>query len=126
MDLREVTTFLSLQCLPPLQQHDRELAFFLLAVIRMSPATIAKNQGMSRMTAKNSKERKKNTAATDRIPKKNVQNVHLATKRTTRRNGVGKALEPTSSPKTLRWRTPNKTNRPPAKVAPTINKQLLS
>ena len=31
----------------------------------------------------------------DRIPKKNIQNVQLATKLTTRRNGVGKALEPT-------------------------------
>ena len=35
--------------------------------------------------------------------KKKYQNVQLATKRTTRRNGVGKALESTSSPKTSNW-----------------------
>ena len=125
MDLIEVTTFPSLQCLPPLQQHDRKLAFFLRALIRMSIATIAKSQGMSKMTAENSKERKNNATTTERIPKKNIQNVQLATKGTTRRIGVGKALEPTSSPKTSGWRWPNKTNHPPVKMAPTINKQLL-
>ena len=48
----------------------------------------------------NLKERRNNAAMTDRILRKNIQNVQLATKRTTRRNDVGKALEPTSSPKT--------------------------
>ena len=47
--------------------------------------------------------------------KKEIQNVQLATKRNTRRNDVGKALEPTSSPKTLNWRTPPLPTRPPAK-----------
>ena len=51
----------------------------------------------------------------DRIPGKNIQNVRLATKQTTRRNDVGKALEPTSSPKTLNWRTPQLLIRPPVK-----------
>ena len=52
------------------------------------------------------KARRNNDAITGRIPKKNIQNVQFATKRTTRRNDVGKALEPISSPKTLNWRTP--------------------
>ena len=56
--------------------------------------------------------------------KKNIQNVQLATKLISRRNGVRKELQPTSSPKTLRWRTPNKTNCPPAKMTPTVNRQL--
>ena len=64
-------------------------------------ATIAKNLDMSRMTAENLSERRNNAATTGRIPKKNIQNVQLATKRITRRIDVGKALEPTSSPKTL-------------------------
>ena len=50
-------------------------------------------------TAENSKERMDNAAMTGRLPRKSIQNVQLATKRTTRRNDVGKALEPTSSPK---------------------------
>ena len=64
-----------------------------------------KNPGMPKMTAENSKERRNKGAMTGRIQRKNIQNVQLATKRTTRRNGVGKALEPTSSPKTFNWRT---------------------
>ena len=60
-----------------------------------------KKQAMSKTIAENSKERRNKNAMADRIPKKNIPNVPLATKRITRRNGVGKALEPTSSPKTL-------------------------
>ena len=54
--------------------------------------------------------------------RKNIQNVQLATKRTTRRNDVGKALEPISSPKTLNWRTPQLPISQPAKKTQTINK----
>ena len=48
--------------------------------------------------------------------KKEIPNVRLATKLTTRRNDVGKALEPTSSPKTLNWMTPRPPISPPAKT----------
>ena len=36
-----------------------------------------------------------------------TQSARLVAKQTTRRNGVGKALEPTSSPKTSNWIIPN-------------------
>ena len=65
-----------------------------------------KNRAMSKMTAKNSSERRNKSATAGRIPRKNIPNVQLATKRITRRNGVGKALEPTSSPKTSNWIIP--------------------
>ena len=71
---------------------------------------------MSRMNAENFNERRNNAAMTGRIPRKSIQNVQLATKRTTRRNDVGKAPEPTSSPKTLNWRTLPPLIRPPAKT----------
>ena len=64
-----------------------------------------KKPDMSRMNAENLNERRNNAAMTGRIPRKSIQNVQLATKRTTRRNDVGKAPESTSSPKTLNWRT---------------------
>ena len=50
------------------------------------------------------KEEQKRNGGQD--TKKNIPNVQLATKRITRRNGVGKALEPTSSPKTSNWIIP--------------------
>ena len=88
------------------QQYDRELASFRLALTQMSFVTIAKNRGMSKMTAENSRERRNKSAMAGRIRRKNIPNVQHATKRTTRRNGVGKTLEPTSSPKTSNWIIP--------------------
>ena len=88
------------------QQHDRELVSFHPASTRISRATIAKSRDMSKMTAENSRERRNKSAMADRIRRKNILNVQLATKRITRRNGVGKALEPTSSPKTSNWIIP--------------------
>ena len=85
---------------------------FRLALTQMSPATIAKNPGMSKMTAENSNERKNNGSTRGRIPRRNIQNVQLATKRTTRRNGVGKELEPTSSPKISNWVFPKLRKQP--------------
>ena len=126
MDLRRGTTFQFQQCLQPLQQNDRELSFFLLALIQMLPATLAKNTDMSRTTAENSKDRRNNAAMTGRIPRKNIRKAQLATKRSTRRNDVGKVLEPTSNPKTLNWRTPQLPIRPPAKKTQKINKRLQS
>ena len=123
MDSRRGTTFQYQQCPLPLQQHDRELAFFLLATIPTLPATIARNRDMSKTTAENSKERRNNAAMTGRTPRKSIQNVQFATKRTTRRNDVGKALEPTSSPKTLNWRTLPPMIRPPAKTMQKIHNQ---
>ena len=99
----------------PLQQHDRELAFSLLSSIQILLATVARNQDMSKTIVENSKERRNNAAMMGRIPRKSIQNVQLATKRITRRNDVGKALEPTSSPKTLNWRTLQLPISPPAK-----------
>ena len=58
--------------------------------------------------------------------KKNIPNAQLATKQTTRRNDVGKSLEPTSSPKTSRSKTQNQTTRLPANPKPKTNKLLLS
>ena len=55
------------------------------------------------------------------LSRKKIQNVQLATKRTTRRNDVGNALEPTSSPKTLNWRTLPPLIRPPAKTTQKIH-----
>ena len=81
-----------------------------------------KKPGHVKMSAENSKERRNKDAMTGRIPRKNIQNVQLATKRTTRPNDVGRALEPTSSPKTLNWRTPPLPIRPPAKITQTTNK----
>ena len=116
MDLRRGTTFQYQQCQLPLQQQDWELASFPLALIRALLATIARNPDMSRMNAENLKERRNNAAMKGRIPRKNIQNAQLARKRTTRRNDVGKAPEPTSSPKTLNWRTLPPLIRPPAKT----------
>ena len=76
------------------------------ASTRISRVTIAKSRDMSKMTAENSKERRNKSAMAGRIRRKNIPNVQLATKRITRRNGVGKALEPTSSPKTSKWTIP--------------------
>ena len=123
MDSRRGTTFQYQQFPLPLQQHDWELAFFPLASIQTLLATIARNPGMSKTTAENSKERRNNAAMTGRISRKNIQNVQLATKRTTGRNDVGKALEPTSSPKTLNWRTLLPLIRPPAKKTQKILNQ---
>ena len=83
----------------PTKSTARELAFFHLPLIQMSPATIAKKPGMSKTTAENSNERRNKSATTGRISRRNIQNVQLATKRITRRNGVEKALEPTSGQK---------------------------
>ena len=124
MELRKVTTFTSPQCPQPRQQHDRILAFFL-ALSQISPATIAKNPGMSKMTAENSKERRNNAAMTVRILRKKIQNAQLATKRTTRRNDVGKAPEPTSSPKTSNWIIPKPRKLPRVKMTPTITNPPL-
>ena len=121
MDLRRGTTFQYQQCLLPLQHNDRELAFFLLASIPTLLATIARNRDMSKTTAENSNERRNNAAMTGRIPRKSIQNVQLATKRITRRHNVGKMLEPTSSPKTLNWRTLPPLIRPPAKTMQKIH-----
>ena len=55
------------------------------------------------------------------LSRKSIQNVQLAKKRTTRRNDVGNALEPTSSPKTLNWRTLPPLIRPPAKTTQKIH-----
>ena len=55
--------------------------------------------------------------------KKSIQHVQFATKRTTRRNDVGKALEPTSRPKSLNWRTLPPPIRPPAKKTQKIHNQ---
>ena len=49
---------------------------------------------------------------TARLPRKNIQNVQFATILTNRRNDVGKALEPNTSPKPLNWRTPPLPIRP--------------
>ena len=121
--LERGTKFQYQQCPLPLQQHDRELAFFLLASIPTLLATIARNRDMSKTTAENSKERRNNAAMTGRIPRKSIQIVQLVTKRITRRNDVGKALEPTSSPKTLNWRTLPPLIRPPAKTMQKIHKR---
>ena len=76
-----------------------------------------KKPGHKKMIAANSNERWNNAAMKGRIIRKNIPNVRLATKRITRRNDVGKALEPTSSPKTLSWRTPPQPPiSPPAKM----------
>ena len=112
MDLRKVTTFTFPQCPLPLQQHDRELASFRPVLTQISLATIAKNRGMSKMTAENSRERRNKSAMAGRIPRKNIPNAQPATKLITRRNGVGKALEPTSIPKTSNWIIP-KPRKPP-------------
>ena len=125
-DLREVTTLLYLQCLLPLPRHDRELASSLLALIPISPAITAKNLATSKTNAENSNERRNNDAMTGRILKTNIPNAQLATKQTIRRNDVGKALEPTSSPKTSKSKTQNQTTRLPANPKPITNKLLLS
>ena len=115
--LEEGATFQYQQCLLPLQQHDRELAFFPLALTQTLLAIIARNQVTSKTIAANSNERRNNAAMKGRIIRKNFPNVRPATKRITRRNDVGKALEPTSSPKTLSWRTPPQPPiSPPAKM----------
>ena len=84
-----------------------------------------KKPGHVKMTVENSNEKRNKDATMDRITKKNIQNVQLATKQTTRRNDVGKALEPTSSPKTSNWRTQNKMMRPPTHMTPTTSNSLL-
>ena len=62
--------------------------------------TTAKNLDMSKMNVENSKERRNKNAMKAKVPKKSTQSAQLVTKRITRRSGVGKAQEPTSSPKT--------------------------
>ena len=83
-------------------------------------AIIAKNLGMSKMTAANSKERRNNAAMKGRILRKNIQNVQLATKQINRRNDVGEALELTSSPKTSNWTIPKQRKLPRVKMTPAI------
>ena len=51
-------------------------------------------------------KRKEEQKVLKRRLKKSIQSARLVTEQTIRRNGVGKALEPTSSPKTLCWITP--------------------
>ena len=97
------------------------MASFRLALTQMSIATIAKNRGMSKMTAENSRERRNKSAMAGRIPRKNIPNVQLATKPITRRNGVGKALEPTSSSKTSNWIIPKPRKLPWFKMTPITN-----
>ena len=53
-----------------------------------------------KMNAVNLRGKKNKNATTVRVPKKSTQSARLVTKQTTRRNGVGKALEPTSNLKT--------------------------
>ena len=96
--------------------------FFPLALIQTLLATIARNLDMSKTIAANSEERRNNAAMKGRVPRKNSPNVQLATKRTTRRNDVGKEVEPTSSPKTLNWMTPRSPISPPVKKTRKINK----
>ena len=126
MDLRRGTTFQYQQCPLPLHQHDRELAFFPLASIQTLLATIARIPEMSKKIAANSKERKNNAAMKGRILRRKIPKVQLATKRTTRRKDVGKALEPTSSPKTSNWRTLQSQIRPPAKKMQKTSKRHQS
>ena len=75
-----------------------------------------------RTIAANSNERRNNAATKGWILRKNIPNVRLATKRITRRKDVGKALEPTSSPKTLNWMTPRSPISPPARKNRKMNK----
>ena len=100
------------QCPLPPQQPDRELVSFHPASTRISLVTTAKSRDMSKMTAENSRERRNKSAMADRIRGKNIPNVQLATKRITRRNGVGEALEPTSIPKTSNWIIPKPSKLP--------------
>ena len=110
--LEEGDDITSPQCPQPRQRYDRVLASSHPALTQILLATIAKNLGMSKMTAENSKERRNNAAMTGRIPKKNIQNAQIATKLTTRRNDVGKALELTSSPKTSNFTIPKQRKLP--------------
>ena len=71
------------------------------------------------------KKRRNNAALTGRIPKRSIQSVQLATKRTTRRNDVGKAVEPTSSKKISNWRIPKLMKRLPVIMKFQTKKQLL-
>ena len=59
-----------------------------------------KKPGHTKTNAVNLRGKKNKNATTARVPKKSIQSARLVTKRTTRRNGVGKALEPTSNLKT--------------------------
>ena len=102
MDLRNVTTFPFPRCQPPRQQHDRVVASFHRALTQGQLATIAKNLDMSRMIVENSNEGSNKNEMKASLPKKSAQSVRLVTKRTTRRNGVGKTLKPSSSPKNLK------------------------
>ena len=124
--IEESDGFMFPQCSQPRLQHDWVQASFRPVSTQLSLAVIAKNPDISKMTAENLNERKNNAAVKGRIPRKNIQNVQLATKRTTRGNGVGKALEPTSSPKTLNWILPKPRKLPRVKMSPTINLLLLS
>ena len=58
------------------------------------------------------KKRRNNAATKGRTPRKNIQNVRLATKQITRRNDVGKALELTSRSKSSNWTIPNQEKLP--------------
>ena len=65
-----------------------------------------KKPGHVKVDCRKLKKRRNKSAMAGRIRRKNIPNVQLATKRITRRNGVGKALDPTSSPKTSNWIIP--------------------
>ena len=59
-----------------------------------------KKPGHTKDDCRKLKRKKNKNAMTARIPEKSIQSARLVTKRTTRRNGVGKALEPTSNLRT--------------------------
>ena len=126
MALRKVTTFPFPQCPLPQRRHVRDKASFRQELTRERHATIAKNLDLSKTNVENSKERRNKNAMKARVPKKSTQSARLVTKQTTRRSGVGKAQEPTSSPKPSNWTTPNPKTQPQVMTTPIIRQLLLS
>ena len=80
-----------------------------------------KKPGHVKDDCRNFKRKEEQKATTGRIPRKNIQKVQLATKRITRRNGFGKALDSTSSTKTSNRIIPKPRKQPWVKMTPTIN-----
>ena len=123
MEMRRVTIFPYQQCPLPQRQHDKVMACFPLVLTQESLVITAKNQGNTKDDCRKLKRKRNLNATTASLPKKSTQSARLVTNRTTRPNDVGKALELTSSLKTLNLRTPQLTIRPPVKGMPKINRQ---
>ena len=111
------------QCPLPLQHHDRKLAFYLRASIQTLLATTAKKPGHVKDDCRKLKRKEEQRRNDGQDTKKEYPKCPTCDKTNHPAERCWKALEPTSSPKTLNWRTPPLPTHPPAKKTQKISKR---